>query len=298
LEEELENKTAYIKSVEISLAELSSRVDATEGKLCRCHEVQVEVEDDPSSELSYEEEYFTPTIRIAGMIKDVPRLIPIGEVEVTPGGFDEVRDGDVELESVASRVTEQALQEEEESSEGTDIEQFMYLVGPICSCPLVEYRLIDPRILIQSQRDTGLPSTPSSPWPNYVIFRMSSRGWMTPEFREVRPGVTYVNVGVQADLLHQVSGASVRQLIQETVQQNSLNRVIVKLEGIRSSLGELAGASELILTGGLSRTQEMIAAFLPTVVEGDVTPESVKGRHLIEEGEEEEEGEDGEGTSL
>jgi len=114
----------------------------------------------------------------------------------------------------------------------------------------------------------------------------------------MRPRVTYVNVGVQADLFHQVSGASVRQLIQETVQQNSLNRVIVKLEGIKSSLGELAGASELILASGLSRTQEMIAAFLPTVVEGDVTPESVEGGHLIEEGEEEEEGKDGEETSI
>ena len=74
--------------------------------------------------------------------------------------------------------------------------------------------------------------------------------------------------------------------------------MIVELKGIRSSLGELAGASELILVGGLSRTQEMIAAFLPTVVEGEVTPESVEGGHLIEEGKEEEEGKDREETSL
>jgi len=173
----------------------------------------------------------------------------------------------------------------------------MYLVGQICSRPLVEYRLIDHRILVQSQRDTGLPSTPSSPWPSYIVFRMSSRGWTTPEWREVRPGVTYANVGVQADLLHQISGVNVRRLIQETVRQNSLNRVLIELEGIRSSLGELAGASKLILVSGLSRTQEMIAAFLPTVVEGNATPKSVEGGHLIEEGEEEE-GNDGEETSL
>ena len=203
------------------------------------------------------------------MIEDVPRLIPIGEVKVTPGGFDDVRDGDVEPDSVASQVAEQVLQEEEEESEGTDVEQFMYPVGRICSRPLVEYRLIDPRILVQSQRDIGLPSTPSSPWPNYVVFRMSSRGWTTPEFCEVRPGVTYVNVGVQADLLRQVSGANVCRLIQETVRQNSLNWVLVELKGIRSSLGELAGASELILANRLSQTQEMITAFLPTVVEGE-----------------------------
>jgi len=109
LEEELENKMVYIESVEIALAELSSRVDAMEGKLCRCHEMQVKVEDDPSSELFYEEEYFTLTIRIAGMIEDVPRLIPIGEVKITPGGFDDVRDGDVEPDSVASQVAEQVL---------------------------------------------------------------------------------------------------------------------------------------------------------------------------------------------
>jgi len=42
----------------------------------------------------------------------------------------------------------------------------------------------------------------------------------------------------------------------------------------------------------------MIVAFLPTVVEGDVTPESVEGGHLIEGGEEEEEGNDGEETSI
>jgi len=67
---------------------------------------------------------------------------------------------------------------------------------------------------------------------------------------------------------------------------------------MRSSLGELAGASELILASGLSWTQEMIAAFQPTIVEGNATPESVEGRHLIEEGEEEEEGNDREETSL
>jgi len=187
---------AYIESIEITLVELSSRVDVMEGKLCRCHVVQVEVEVDPSSELSYEEEYFTPMIRIAGMIEDVPRLIPIGEVKVTLGGFDDVRDGDMEPDSVALQVAEQVLQEEEELSEGTNIEQFMHPVGTICSRPLVEYRLIDPRILIQSQRDTGLLSTPSSPLPSYFVFRTSSRGWTTPKWRKVRSGVTYANVGV------------------------------------------------------------------------------------------------------
>jgi len=54
-----------------------------------------------------------------------------------------------------------------------------------------------------------------------------------------------------------------------------------------------------MLATGLSQVRMMQAAFVPTTVEGDVTPESVEGRHLIEEGEEEvEEGNDGEETSL
>jgi len=129
LEVELKNKTSYIKSIEITLAELLLKVDTMEGKLCCCNEIQVE-----------EEDYHTPMV-VAGLIEDIPRLIPIGDVEVTPGGFDEeVRDGeegsDMELESVASKVMEQALEEEEDSSEGTDIKQFMYPVGPVCLCPL------------------------------------------------------------------------------------------------------------------------------------------------------------------
>ena len=42
----------------------------------------------------------------------------------------------------------------------------------------------------------------------------------------------------------------------------------------------------------------MIAAFQPTIVEGNTTPESIKGGHLIEEGDGEEEDNDGEETSL
>jgi len=109
-----------------------------EDKVCRCNEVQVEEEvmeeEDPTLELSYESQYFTP-VAIAGLIEDVPhRLVPVGDLEVTPGGFEEeVRDGDVEPDSVASQIAEQVLQEEEESSDGTDVEQFMYPVGTIYS---------------------------------------------------------------------------------------------------------------------------------------------------------------------
>ena len=60
----------------------------------------------------------------------------------------------------------------------------------------------------------------------------------------------------------------------------------------------MAGASELILASGLSQVRMMQAAFVPNVVEGNATPESIEGGTLIEEGGEEEEGNDGEETSL
>jgi len=41
-----------------------------------------------------------------------------------------------------------------------------------------------------------------------------------------------------------------------------------------------------------------VRAFCPTIVKGNVTPEDVEEVHLIKEGEEEEEGGDGEETSL
>jgi len=139
-ERNLEEKEIYINNLECTVATLTSRVDAMEEKVCRCNEVQVEEvieeEDDLISELSYESQYFTPAA-IAGLIEDVPyRLIPIGDVKVTSGSFEEeMRDGDEvndkELESMASKVAEQVL-EEEESSNGTDVEHFMHSVGPVC----------------------------------------------------------------------------------------------------------------------------------------------------------------------
>ena len=62
--------------------------------------------------------YHTP-VAIAGLLEDVPnRLVPIGDLVITPGGFEEeVRDGDEdsnqELESVALQVVERVLEEDE-----------------------------------------------------------------------------------------------------------------------------------------------------------------------------------------
>ena len=122
LEKNLEEKEVYISNIECMLADLSGRVNEIEGKLCQCHEedikvAEVEDDDDPTSELSYEKGYHTP-MAIAGLLEDVPnRLVPIGDLLITPGGFEEeVRDGDEDsdqgLESVASQVVERVLEED------------------------------------------------------------------------------------------------------------------------------------------------------------------------------------------
>jgi len=53
-------------SLECAVATLTSQMDAMEGKVCRCNKVQVEEEieegDNPTSELSYESQYFTPAV--------------------------------------------------------------------------------------------------------------------------------------------------------------------------------------------------------------------------------------------
>ena len=62
---------------------------------------------------------------------------------------------------------------------------------------------------------------------------------------------------------------------------------------------EVVARNELLLNMELVQVQRVAATFVPIAVEGDLTPESDKGRHLIELSEEEvEEGNDGEETSL
>ena len=126
LEKNLEEKEVYISNIECILADLSGRVNEIEGKLCRCNEEDVKVEevedDDPTLELSYETVYHTP-MAIAGLLEDFPNwLVPIGDLEITPGGFEEeVRDGDEdsdqELESVALKVAEKALEEDRDDTQ-------------------------------------------------------------------------------------------------------------------------------------------------------------------------------------
>ena len=127
LEKNLEEKEVYISNIQCMLADLSGRVNEMEGKLCRCHKEDVKVtevkdEDDPTLELLYKTMYHTP-VAIAGLLEDVPNwLVPISDLEITLGSFkEEVRDGDEdsdqELELVASRVVEEALEEDEDDTQ-------------------------------------------------------------------------------------------------------------------------------------------------------------------------------------
>ena len=128
LEEVLEERDVYISNIECMLAELSGKVSDMEGRLCRCRDeedvevAEVEDTDDPTSELSYETVYHTP-VAIAGLLEDVPnRQVPIRELEITRGGFEEeVRDGDEDsdqgLESLASQVAERILDEEDDDDQ-------------------------------------------------------------------------------------------------------------------------------------------------------------------------------------
>ena len=60
-----------------------------------------------------------------------------------------------------------------------------------------------------------------------------------------------------------------------------------------------ATGTEVLLNMELVQVQRVAATFAPIAVEGDLTPESDEGGHLIELSEEEvEEGIDGEETSL
>ena len=68
---------------------------------------------------------------------------------------------------------------------------------------------------------------------------------------------------------------------------------------MQSSVEAAVSGTELLLNMELARIQRIQNTFVPTVVEGGLTPESDKGGYLIEVGEEEvEEGNDREETSL
>lgn len=80
-------------------------------------------------ELSYKLQDFHAPQATVGLIKRPLAIILVGDLEVTVGGFGEGEgEANMELESTAKEVAE-AVFEEEESSTGKDIEEFIHLVG-------------------------------------------------------------------------------------------------------------------------------------------------------------------------
>ena len=97
MEAALVEKSQYIEMLETNLAILTLRVNTMEDRLCHCGdwEVPQEVqEDDAQSELSYvTQEYHTPPMTTMRIIEGPLAIVPVGDLEVTQGGFDkEVRD--------------------------------------------------------------------------------------------------------------------------------------------------------------------------------------------------------------
>ena len=92
IEAALVEKSQYIEMLETNLAILTLRVNTMEDRLCHCRdwEVPQEVqEDDAQLELSYvTQEYHTPPMMTMRMIEGPPAIVPVGDLEVTQGGFD------------------------------------------------------------------------------------------------------------------------------------------------------------------------------------------------------------------
>ena len=163
----------------------------------------------------------------------------------------------------------------------------MHLVGPVCLHLTEESKLTDCRILVQSQMVTASRSIRSRPTLNSISVATQT---------VVR---TYADASVEAVNVRCMSRGEFRQLIWETVQENVMFRVLALLQEMRSSVEAAAPGTELLLNMELVQVQRVQAAFVPIIVEGNLTPESDEGGHLIELSEDEaEEGIDGEETFL
>ena len=163
----------------------------------------------------------------------------------------------------------------------------MHPVGPVCLRLAEESKLTDRRILVQSQRVIASTSIPSRPAPSFASSAMQT------------VVQTYANASVEAVNVRCMPWGEFCQLVWEMVQENAMSRVLAALQRMQSSVEAAATGTELLLNMELVQVQRVAATFVPIAVEGNLTPESDKGRHLIELSEEEvEEGNDGEETFL
>ena len=162
----------------------------------------------------------------------------------------------------------------------------MHLVGRVCILA-EESRLNDRRTLVQSQTVITLRLIPSHPGLSSVSVATQT---------VVR---TYADASVEAISVRCMPRTEFLRVMREMVQENALTRIYALLQEMRSSMEAAAAGTELLLNMELAQVQRAQAAFVPIGVEGDLTPESNEGGHLIEVGKDEaEEGNDREETSL
>ena len=110
---------------------------------------------------------------------------------------------------------------------------------------------------------------------------------------------TYADASVEAVNVRCMPQGEFCQLMREMVQENTLTRIYALLREMWSSVEAATARTELLLNMELVQVQRVQAAFVPIAVEGDLTPESNEGGHLIELSEDEaEEGINREETSL
>ena len=166
-----------------------------------------------------------------------------------------------------------------------------WVFGPLSPVSLYlsveESKLTDRRILVLFQMVIASRSIPSRPAPSSVSVAMQT---------VMR---TYADASVEAVNVHCMPQGEFCQLMWEMVQENALTQIYALLREMQSSVEAAAAGTELLLNMELVQVQRVQAAFIPIAVEGDLTPESDKGGHLIELSKDEaEEGIDGEETSL
>ena len=126
------------------------------------------------------------------------------------------------------------IRSEEESSDRTDVEHYMYPVGQVCIL-VEESRLIDRRILVQFQMVTASRSIPLRPGPSTVSVATQTI---------VR---TYADASVAELDVRCMPWAEFLRKMRELVQENALTRIYALLREMWSSVEAAATGTELML---------------------------------------------------
>ena len=111
----------------------------------------------------------------------------------------------------------------------------MHPVGPVCLHLTEESKLTDRRILVQSQMVSASRSIPSRPVLSFVSVATQT------------VVQTYADASVKGVNVRCMPRGEFCQLIQETVQENAMSRVLALLQEMRSSVEAATAGTELLL---------------------------------------------------